>query len=207
MKIGRFLRTLAGAALLVGAASGAHAATNPNPDVFQDDTGMELFFPSSGSMVFQVSNPLLAAFGFFYADAPDTRIALMGPGDAAAGNIALVNFDTGRVIDLDDGFSLQNIFTPRSAPIGFYIQSLSGTVISSVSAMNGGLDLVSVFPTIGTGSRPHLFIFEVPIFGPISAQAVANLTAVPEPAVWMTLLAGLGLVGWQVRRSRAAHAA
>ena len=27
-----------------------------------------------------------------------------------------------------------------------------------------------------------------------------NVTAVPEPAAWLTLLAGLGLVGWRVRR-------
>lgn len=183
---------------LAGVVAPVFAMSNPNPNIFSDDDGSTYFVPQDWLLGIQISDPLYATFGFYFKNAPQTLIGILGPADAAAGNLVLVNFTAGTVFDIDKG-ALANNFTPSDKPIGFFLRGLNGTTIFSDPSMNpNGYDLVGTFPVASSkGTTAYLIGFELPQVGPIGYQLAVNLQPVPEPATWMMLSLGvLGLLGW-----------
>ncbi len=68
------------------------------------------------------------------------------------------------------------------------------TVLGNADPLDGSLMSISWQPTAGAGA----------LSSAITDQAIANISAVPEPSTWAMLGAGLALVGFARRRKLAA---
>jgi len=204
-----------------------HAAFfNPDPNVFYDDTGAEMFKPVSlnlflgmealdiGSLLFSKS-----VFGFYFVDTDPTvaanRIALWGPdthNTFSNPQAAIVLLDYGVV--LDTGLNVTASFSAASNVIGFYYELpavAGGVTLFSQAALNpNGIDAFGFFPLI---SDPTAYLLEIMVpfddgsVLPLGIEFLANLTPVtgsvniPEPGILPLLILALMAYGALTRNS------
>ncbi|WP_190303261.1 MULTISPECIES: PEP-CTERM sorting domain-containing protein [Methylomonas] len=192
------------------------AFSNPDPATFQDDSGSELFSPTSGNQFFTLELADLGSsvtdtiFGFYVKGTdptdPSNRIELFGPGNHNTAQAFLVDLTAGIVFDLNTA-SVAGSFAAAGSVIGFYYELplLGDMVLYSQSSLNsGGLDAFGFFPLI---ADPTVWLVEVAVPDgnggsfPLAFELAANLNAIPEPGV----LALIGLAGllFNVSRSKA----
>lgn len=195
-----------------------NAAAIPVPPGFNPDDGTELFTPDGQLLsieLFDIADALGAtsglAFGFYFAADPGTLIEIMDVADVTPSS-ALIDFASGVVADLDEGGTLQTVFTPAVGPIGFYLQGPAGTLFTQ-SLLNGGLDVAETFSAIGATPTSYLIGFEVPNAGTpdilLGLNLVVGVTRVAEPAstgllMLGLLFAGIGAAAQRARGSKAA---
>jgi len=197
------LKNLVCALVLFAPLTNAGAAfINPDPATFHNDNGAKLFAHAFQTLSVQLSNPLSATFGFYFAGNPGNKITIFDATDSAAGNIALIDFSVGAVGDVDANI-LQSVFTPSLANIGFFL-TLGSTTLYSEAALNPlGLDVVGTFSQI-TQPLTYLLVFEVPNASggvtTLAAQIVSPLLSVPEPSGLWLIVIGL-LAFWGAKRS------
>ncbi|MCZ4304096.1 PEPxxWA-CTERM sorting domain-containing protein [Zoogloeaceae bacterium G21618-S1] len=89
-------------------------------------------------------------------------------------------------------------------PVGLYSPTTweDGSSVSHLDTDNPALEAMMMTHAGPDGPSPRVFsAVEVGVLRDLGYTAVA---AVPEPETYAMMLAGLGLVGWQVRRRRAA---
>ena len=228
----RLKRALLTGLVLLGfsGAGWAIPLANPFPAFLNDDIdGIGLFQPGSPALSIEYldffDNPNVptifdpapgSEFGFYYgngANPPTELIRVFGAEDMTPVPItnnqqALIDFDLGVVLDLDDGV-VENLFTPvANAAIGFYLSIPETTVnpeltLFSQAVLNGGADVAGAFPFI---SDPETFaiIFGAPGTKALSIHAFTPLTAVPVPGaagLWLLGLAGLALFRRKLSRA------
>jgi hypothetical protein len=207
------LRSLLGAALLLGATSASAISIHPAPGSgLAEDDGGEIFCPCDLDPNPTVNRHIatireafdgIAAttpheWGIYFADDPTKLIPVFTAEDHGPGKpVATIDFDNGIVTDVD-ALTVEFTFDPRVAHYGFYVkvELPSGPPILSYSqaALNGGIDTFGSFPTI-TNSAYRVVAFEVN--GAVLAfEAVAGACpVVPEPSVALLFGGGLALLG------------
>ena len=158
-------------------------------------------------------------FGFYNSADPSTLVTIFdvvdqNPDPGGPGNItptALIYFDLGVVVDGDDGFGIQSIFTPKPVEIGYYIKLESGfaaalgidEILYSQSSLNsGGIDYFAAFPLLFGGAVPEgsfapTFFYFAPDAKPLYVAAAIN---VDEPPVLLMLAMGLAGLAFTRRR-------
>lgn len=199
---------LAGA-LLISQSAMATQFLNPFPGVLEDDIdGTGLFSPEPIALstefldVFDTS----AEFGFFTSSDPGTLVPIFEAGDLT-GESALIDFATGYVFDVEDAAG-QNVFSPVSDPIGFYLDLPGIATLYSVPEMNfGGLDGFGAYRTVGGDDFNLMFL--VPGTAPtldslLSWHTVSGLTPVAAqvPTPMPLALIGVGIVLFGAKRIR-----
>ncbi|WP_150050552.1 MULTISPECIES: hypothetical protein [Methylomonas] len=213
-------------ALMLPLRSVQAAFFNPDPNVFYDDSGAEMFKPVSlnvflgmealdiGSLLFSQS-----VFGFYFVDTDPTiaanRIALWGPdthNTFSNPQAAIVLLDYGVV--LDTGLNVTSTFSAASNVIGFYYELpavAGGVTLFSQAALNpNGIDAFGFFPLI---SDPTAYLLEILVpfddgsILPLGIEFLANLAPVtgtgnvPEPGILPLLILALLTYGAVTRNS------
>jgi len=205
-----FIMLVALAVAFVLARKGGATITNPDPSVWADDDGTELFIPGDLILSFEAwdfGDELTgSSFGFFFGSYPGSLITIFGPEDEATDwdpQVAVINFDTGVVWDFDDGV-VQSVFTPNPGDsIGFFFSSmLSGTLYTVASMNTPVFDAAATFPSL---SAPTVYLvgFEWIGIGTVAFEVVSCVTPVPEPGTLLLFGAGLvsiGVYGYRKRR-------
>lgn len=100
---------------------------------------------------------------------------------------------------LTDGMTADAQFAEFQRMIGSPVKAMDG-VMPNAQAMSGRFGnvwLIGADRTTVTADRNDGFKL-----GAISAVAAPNVTAVPEPATWATMMLGFGLAGAAIRRRR-----
>jgi hypothetical protein len=187
----------------------AFALVIPNPDItaFGDDLeDSGIFSPTSLVIAIEFLDILgdlgvASEFGFYIAGSdlsdPGSLIPIFDGLDQApdpgglGGDIpdglpsVAIFFDSGVVIDLDDG-SLQATFTGAGGgpnpDIGFYLAVSDGTTVFSEPAANGDIDLAATFPFLAASDQ-YLLGFLVPgVAAPVTLlDIVGGITPVVVP--------------------------
>lgn len=108
-------------------------------------------------------------------------------------------------------FDLTKFANPNRVPTNLFSVAFDGIVLSSLTD-SAGFALTSYsFAPVATGPLTTItFTFRDNWNGPnnrwsidnISVSAISRVGGVPEPASWVMLLAGFGLVGYAARRNR-----
>lgn len=129
----------------------------------------------------------------------NSHLIILDPaGNATRGATGSVTFN-GRILGfiLHETGRLGANFTSTNAIFG-----VPGTTYGS---MHSGLDgAPDAYAITGSGNKTLTFAFNT---AATSADFVRVITAVPEPRSWAMMLAGFGMVGFGMRRRRAAVAA
>ena len=125
-------------------------------------------------------------------------------GDTITGLIANPN-QPGWSYSADGWFMIDNVFTPGDRPVSYWgllFQSATHEYnLFSDSATS--YELYQATPNIGFTQNSVGTIFSsVALPHPHGPGDEANAGAVPEPASWMTMLFGFGLIGGMLRRRR-----
>lgn len=179
---------------------------NPNPATLGNDNGTELFLHGTSALsveIFDLFGTLLptgSRFGFYFASSPSTLITVFDGFDQTPTQSALINFNLGRVTDVDAG-ALQSLFTPQAGPIGFFLQTpgTSSSTLYTQAALNPfGLDLAATFPSLSDPSF-YLIGFETARETVLAFELVGPLQPVPEPSTMLLVGAGL-LAAYGLRR-------
>lgn len=204
-----FLQKFSGL-LILGFSSFAVAAPYGNLDsyVFGNDLdGSGLFAHSNSVFAFyevfdalEVHTQRSYELGIFFDGSPSTLIPLFDISETTVSS-AIVDFTTGGILDLDDGF-VEGTYAPDTTDFGFYlstVDSLSSVIISTVfsnPALNGGIDkfgaselLVSNIPDTFTA----MFFSEPPDASPELVYAVSfvKVSQVSLPSSMLLLSFGL----------------
>src|SRR3972149_2057535 len=199
----------------------ATTMTNPNPALFAEDDGSQLFIPNSS--VFSVeyfdlagSIGYFSAFGFYFSSAPSTLIPIFGAADQgiSGSQVAKIDLAAGTVYDLDNS-TVQSTFT--NAPgtsIGFFLHvdddpstPASFLRLYTESSLNsGGLDAAGTFPVL-TDPTTYGISFIYPQLGTFLSFHVVGggggITPVTEPSTLLLIGSGLvGLAAYGKKRSR-----
>jgi len=156
------------------------------------------------------------SFGFYFegADVTDTS-NLHGIFDIhdftlypTLSQSAIIDFDQGKVLDVDAGLTEQSSFT-GSGNIGFAFLFDGSGIFFTEPILNGGTDVVGTFPILGSGSpvNPYLLTFNlnlpiIPGTTVIAAEVVSGITPVPEPGTLILLSSGLAGVVFYRRKKR-----
>lgn len=214
MKTTKLTYMLLAGVLLTGFASVGRAAvfTNPLPGFLNDDIqDSGLFRHGNSALSIEYFDRLDtppppspgSEFGFYFGSDPSTLIPIFGVDDTTPvpitnGQQALIDFNLGRVFDLDAGGS--NPFTPMGGGyIGFYltVPTVTGPVTLFTQALlnPGGQDVAGTFPFISNPTALAI-AFGTPSTGYLSIHAIQPLAAVPIPGaagLWLLGITGLAL--------------
>ncbi len=201
--------------------SRADLIPNPDPSTLADDIQGSGYFAPADEVYFQESldiGPLLfglpgSEFGFFFAGTditdPNNLIPIFDASDIGSQNrMAMVDFTTGNVIDLDEGNVLQNTFTGMGN-IGFYfsLAPISGAqTLYSDPSLNIDGDVVGTYPTLDPPSNEFLIAFQYPDgsggYDSLLFEAVTGIAPVPLPGTLLLFCSGLAGVAWYSRKKR-----
>jgi len=220
-KICLFFLFIAMVVLILPGNGRATTMTNPNPALFAEDDGSQLFIPNSS--VFSVEYYDLAgsigyfsAFGFYFSSDPSTLIPIFGAADqgVSGSQVAKIDFAAETVYDLDNS-TVQSTFT--NAPgtsIGFFLHidddpSTPATFLrlhTESSLNSGGLDAAGTFPVLADPTA-YGISFIYPQLGTFLSFHVVGggggITPVPEPSTLLLIGSGLvGLAAYGKKRSR-----
>lgn len=209
------LSAVMSAAFLAGLSGPGQAAiVNPNPALLYDDNGATLFSPSSlvlNFSVYDITSTLPAdwfsIFGFYYSSDPSILTTIFGAEDIRTlPQSVMIDFGTGTVYDVDDGWSVQSIFTVNPGTnIGFY--QYYGNVDPAVTpqlhfseqALNPGGIKVSAAFQFKSDPSMYLMGFEEPISNTLLSYnilgGITPVNAVPEPSTLLLLGSGAGMLG------------
>lgn len=160
----------------------------------QSEPASENFTPTTGQIVFDTDTnwyldsdvTTVEAFsGFdFYSVVVHELGHVLGVGTSAAWRNDVSNND----------FIGANALASYGGPVPL---ADSGHVDKSIlSSFMGGLQEPSLTPSITSGQRKYLTDLDWALLADVGWQ----VTAVPEAQTWAMMLAGLGLLGWRMRR-------
>lgn len=172
---------------------------NPDPTLWNEDNGAEIFIPSSVAFSIELADPFSGEFGFYRGGDSATLIAIFDSLDAS-GDTATIDFIndgvTGFVFDNEQAVA-QSTFTAGLGDIGFYLTLGANTLFSEASLNPLGSDWFASFQSKADPAT-YLIGFEAPLpstgaLGTVALETVTGVSAVPVPAaVW---LFGSGLIG------------
>lgn len=203
------------ASSLIGAPSGfALNVDNPDPATWADDIdGSGWFDPTYALLIgvefYDIDEHLFgrgSSLGFFFASDPATVITIFDGDDmfTSGVQVAGINFLSGQVLDLDEGSSVQDVFS-GSGSIGFALTlgdvlgfALGVDTLYSVPSMNDfSEDLFGAFPRISSLQQDE-YLLGFGLADPVNIGTVApmyyayidGITPVPEPGTFLMLGAG-----------------
>lgn len=167
---------------------------------------------------FRVTYSPISLFGFYIIDDPADHLGMCGSaGCASNGTTALYAFnESGVTIDLDNGgtFSLTSLDVAKTF-------NGNGSALTLTLTATGADGVVTTTISLDAQSAETFSTFSVGNFVNISSLTIVggqqfpefaidnvnlSIAAVPEPASWATLIAGIGILGGAVRRRRLAGA-
>jgi hypothetical protein len=198
---------LASLALAAPSGAGLIGGGPPNPGLGGDD-GTELYLANLNPVFNQhivlvkeafdgVLSTVPHEWGFYFASDPTTLYPVLtatdqGPPEQAA----VIDFDNGRVVDLDS-LSIESTFTPSLDAFGFYLEIElnpgSPVRLFSEAALNdGGIDSFASFPFLANPlfrmvafeAREQLYSLEI----------VDGAIPVPEPTTIALLAGGVAIL-------------
>jgi len=163
--------------------------------------GNSIGFYFEGANVADLSN----LHGIF--DISDITAYPVGPISQAA----IVDFNQGKVFDVDDGLSVQSSFS-GSGNIGFAIlpdPTLGIPILFTEPFLNpGGVDISGTFPLMGS-SLPDPYLFTFNLINPLTlqpttfaAQVAAGVTPIPEPGTLLLVSSGLASILFYRKKKR-----
>lgn len=126
-----------------------------------------------------------------------------------SGTLVLKDYNIGDLLSADNFVS----FTYSSNLTSFTIDSVNG-IIGSISNLPGAnfvnfFDADHVFSSLAVGGLSAWCTGAINAcasdFGSSSSWSLAVAGAVPEPAIWVAMVLGFGLLGASMRRPRNAH--
>ena len=201
----------------------ALAASNPDPLNWNDDSDVELFVPTSTLLTVEIADvpDLLpgfsSEFGFFFSGADltnsDNLIPIFTASDITLPNqvssqIAVVDFVNDRVVDMDDGATLEGTFVTSAGSIGFYytLYDLKGELATLfTTTLYNSVGDVGTFASKGL-TATYLLSFYFPVNGSdqiFALEFVSGVTAapVPEPSTMLLFFAGvIGALGLERKK-------
>jgi hypothetical protein len=182
--------------------SGTIASSGPGSSTF----GVQQFNASLGSLdsITLLFSSSLTATGSITNSSNSPRFYLLGTG--ATATLSGGGFN---IVELD-GLGLQFVFVPKNSSSNF--SPVSGNASSSSTLTSGFAPFVGTGSTLLTFSSTGLF-GTFPSSGTLNVSPLiggnytltydytkAVVAAVPEPATWMLMLVGIGMVGGSMRR-------
>ena len=193
--------------LMVLPMTGVATIINPNPASYYNDTGAELFTPSTTAISIELLDPFSGEFGFYRQGDSTTLITIFDSSDTA-GDSAFINFIAGWVLDFDAN-TLQDTFTAGLGNIGFYLKLGAASPIFSEASLNPlSSDWVAAFHSKANPTT-YLIGFELPLptigLTTIAFEAVGGVSAVPEPQTVMLMLLAIPMLSFFVRRKSGEH--
>ena len=193
--------------MLVASTAAATPYPNPDPGSLLDDLDDSGYFStgSIGSLSLELFDlgDSVASFGFFSQGAPGTLIPIFEAGDLTS-EAAIIDFSIGYVFDNEDSV-IQSLFA-ATPTVGFYLD-FAGFLLYSDPTLNiGGIDIMGAFPSVN-GEFLSLLFFDGPADDPqrtlLSWHVISDVSAVPVPAPWLLMMAGIGLLA--ARRTKPSH--
>lgn len=163
---------------------------------------------------FRVTYSPISVFGFYIIDDPADHLGQCSPACASNGTTAFYSFNESSVtIDLADNgvFSLTSLdvaktFTGNDKPLTLTLTATGadGIFTTTILVDSGPAETFSTFIVENFVDISSLTITGSQEFPEFAIDNVI-VSAVPEPASWATLIAGLVIIGGAVRRRRLAE--